>query len=200
MRGYYFITDSALSRAGNRADVAQAILAGAQVIQYREKNLCTRDMLAEAKDLRALCREAKFIVNDRLDIALAVDAEGVHLGQEDMPLDVARKLLGHEKIIGVTVHTVQEAEKALNGGADYLGVSPIFSTQTKLDAGTPAGLQLVSQVKQISRVPIVAIGGITLMNASSVIAAGADCVCAISAVVTKTSVQEAVLGFQALFK
>jgi len=123
----------------------------------------------------------------------------VHLGQEDFSYHEARKLLGPDKIIGVTVHNVAEALTAQSGGADYLGVSPIFSTATKADAGAPAGVALLAEIRRRVPLPLVAIGGITLANAPAVIAAGADAVCAISAVVTRPEVQVEIEKFQKLF-
>lgn len=199
MRGYYFITDTDLSLAGNVNDVQQAIAAGVEVVQYRRKAGSTKELFAEASALRQLSRNALFLINDRVDIALAVDADGVHLGQDDMPIGPARKLLGEKKIIGLTVHSVGEALEASALGADYLGVSPIFSTNTKTDAGPPAGIELIRHIKKAVHLPIVAIGGINLANASHVIAAGADCVCAISAVVAKPDVRAAIGEFQRLF-
>ena len=186
MRGYYFITDTRLSLAGNARDVEQALAAGVRVVQHRDKEASAAAMIAEARILRRLCREALFLVNDRVEVALAVDADGVHLGQEDLHYREARRLLGEKKIIGITVNTVEQALEAASLGADYLGVSPIFATRTKPDAGEPAGLTLLREIRCRVSLPLVAIGGITLDNAPDVIAAGADSVCAISAVVTET--------------
>jgi len=199
MRGYYFITDARLSRAGNRADVQAAVAAGVRVVQYREKEADTAAVLAEARELRRLCQECHFLINDHVEVALAVGADGVHIGQEDMPLSEARRLLGPDKIIGVTVNTVRQALAAAQGGADYLGVSPIFATRTKPDAGEPAGLSLLREIRRLVSLPLVAIGGITLENAPAVIAAGADGICAISVVVTQPDVGAAIQGFQRLF-
>ena len=138
MKGYYFITDTGLSRAGNVKDVRRALTAGVGIVQYRAKETGTRTMLTEARELKSLCQGAIFLINDRVDVALAVDADGVHLGQEDMPYETARRLLGPDKIIGITVSTLAEARTAARQGADYLGVSPIFFTRTKPDAGTPS--------------------------------------------------------------
>jgi len=202
VRGYYFITDSGLSIAGNLSDVRSAVSAGVSIVQYREKSGDTGALYKEALRLAEICRgtAAKFIVNDRIDITLAVDADGVHLGQSDMPYDVARRILGPDKIIGITVHSVDEAVKAEREGADYLGVSPIFSTSTKKDAGIPAGLTLISEIRKKSSLPLIAIGGIDLSNAPDVIAAGADMVCAISAVITKPDVAAEIKRFQKLFQ
>jgi thiamine-phosphate pyrophosphorylase len=199
VRGYYFITEARLSRAGNLSDVAEAVAAKVRVVQYREKQGLTCELVAEARQLRELCRRIIFLVNDRVDLALEVGADGVHLGQEDLCYHEARKLMGPDKIIGVTVHTVAEALAAQAGGADYLGVSPIFSTATKADAGAPTGVALLNEIRRRVTLPLVAIGGITLANAPAVIAAGADAVCAISAVVTRPEVKAEIDKFQKLF-
>jgi thiamine-phosphate pyrophosphorylase len=200
LRGYYFITDATLSRAGNRHDVSAAVAAGVRVVQYRRKEGKTEDLVAEARHLRDLCRGPRFLVNDRVDVALAVAADGVHLGQEDLSYHEARQLLGPEKIIGITVHDVAEALAAEAAGADYLGVSPIFATATKADAGAPTGVKLVAEIRRRVSLPLVAIGGITLDNAPLVIAAGAEAVCAIAAVVTQADVRAEIEKFQALFQ
>lgn len=199
MTGYYFITDAGLSRAGNIEDVKNAVKAGVKIVQYRNKDNTTAELCKEAAALRCVCKKVMLLINDRVDIALAVAADGVHLGQEDMPIKEARRLLGKKKIIGMTVHTVREAKEAQRLGADYLGVSPVFVTATKPDAGEPAGIGLIKRIKKEVGLPLVAIGGITLKNASPVIAAGADGVCAISAVVTKKDVKKEILKFQKLF-
>lgn len=199
MRGYYFITDSLLSRAGNLSDVKNALAAGVKIIQYREKNKSTQEMYYEACKLKKICRKALFLINDRVDIALSVNADGIHLGQEDLPYLVARKLLGKNKIIGVTVHSFNQAIKAQRLGADYLGVSPIFKTRTKADAGKPIGVSLIRKIKKQVPIPIVAIGGINLNNASLAIQSGADCLCAISAVVRSNDVKKEISKFQGLF-
>jgi thiamine-phosphate pyrophosphorylase len=194
---YYFITDRGLSRQGNVDDVRAAIAGGVKIVQYREKDLPVRDQIREALTLRDLCRGGGvvFLMNDRVDVALAVEADGVHLGQEDMPLPVARRLLGPEKIIGVTVGSVEEALEAQGEGADYLASSPVFATQTKEDAGPAIGLTRVRDIRRRVDLPVVGIGGITPENARRVIEAGADCVCAISAIVTKKDVRGAVEEF-----
>ena len=200
MKGYYFITDSSLSRSGNISDVKNALKAGVKVIQYRDKHASTKEMFEEALKLKKLCKDAIFLINDRIDIALAVEADGVHIGNDDMPYGVARRLLGKKKIIGVTVHNVKEAVEAQKLGADYLGVSPIFSTDTKKDAGIPVGVELIKKIKKCISIPIIAIGGINLSNASGVIQADADGLCAISAVVTRSNVKREIEKFQELFK
>jgi len=199
VKGYYFITDAKLSRAGNLSDVQNAVAAGVEVVQYRCKEGSTRELFAEAGNLKKLCTGTLFLINDRVDIALAVGADGVHLGQEDLPLPVARKVLGQERIIGMTVHSLEKARQAETEGADYLGLSPIFITQTKMDAGPPAGIQLIEQIKSAVKIPVVAIGGINLANAPDVIRAGADMLCAISAVVSRDDVRAEIEKYQRLF-
>ena len=130
---------------------------------------------------------------------MSVGADGVHLGREDLPYAAARKLLGRKKIIGLTVHTLAEAIEARESGAQYIGVSPIFRTGTKWDAGKPVGTDLIRRIKERVPLSIIAIGGIDLSNASQVIAAGADGLCAISAVVTKQDVAKEIEKFQRLF-
>ncbi len=200
MKGYYFITDSRLSRAGNINDVQQAVACGVGVVQYRNKNAQTREMFEEAVVLREICRDVLFLINDRIDIALAIGADGVHLGQSDMPIGAARKILGPEKIIGLTVHNLAEALEAQRLGADYLGVSPIFKTSTKADAGRPAGIALIEEIRSHVSLPLVAIGGINHSNAIDVINAGADALCAISCVVARENVSKEIKKFQDLFK
>ena len=186
----YLITDSKLTRKSVIDDAKAAIKAGVKIIQYREKEKSTKEMIEEAKKIKYICDENNviFLINDRVDVALAVDADGVHLGTDDMPYNTARKLL-KEKIIGLTVHNVEEASEAEKIGADYVGVSPIFETKTKLDAGPAAGLQLIKDVKRKIRIPFVAIGGINLENLKSVLEAGAKSIVAISAIVTKDDVE-----------
>ncbi len=188
---FYFVTDSTLTRKTVVDDVRDALRAGVKIVQYREKSMSTKQMFYEALQIKKLCKgKSLFLVNDRVDIALAVDADGVHLGQDDMPYNRARYLLGKDKIIGITVHNVKEALAAEKLGADYLGASPIFETKTKKDAGKQAGPQLIKDIKKCVQVPVVAIGGINLDNLASVMAAGADSVAAISAVLTRDSVEK----------
>jgi thiamine-phosphate pyrophosphorylase len=199
LKGFYFITDSKLSKHGNVSDVLSACEAGSVLIQYREKSLSTRDMMNEAIKLRSICSRACFIVNDRVDIALACDADGVHLGQDDMDIKTARKILPKNKMIGITVHNIGEAEYAHSAGADYLAVSPVYNTITKNNAGRPCGLALINDIRKMTHLPIVAIGGITLENASGVRRAGADMLCAISSVLGSEDVKSEILKFQSFF-
>ncbi|MBU1045354.1 MAG: thiamine phosphate synthase [Candidatus Omnitrophica bacterium] len=199
MQGFYFITDDALSVNGSISDVKAAVKAGVKFIQYRSKNQSVRNMYRQARELKQTAKGSIFIVNDRIDIALAVGADGVHLGQDDMPCDLARKILGPDKIIGISIHNKEQALLALKQGANYIGIGAIFPTNTKSDADV-LGLEMIEQVAKIVSLPIVAIGGINLGNVKQVKAAGADAVCAISSVVTKQDVAMEISKFQELLK
>jgi len=180
---FYFITDSNLTRQGTLKDVEAAVGAGCKIIQYREKNKSTREMVEEALEIKKLCLgRAIFLVNDRVDVALAVNADGVHIGQDDMPFHTARRLLGEEKIIGLTTHNLEESKAAEEMGADYIGLSSIYSSTTKTDAGEGQGPGLIRKVVPEMGIPVVAIGGITMENVKEVMQAGADAAVAISAV------------------
>jgi len=190
----YVITDNILSQGREHAEVARAaIQGGATVIQFRDKALGSRALLETAGEIKALCKQAgiPFIANDRLDIALAVDADGLHLGQEDLPAAIARKFLGKGKILGVSATNLDEALQAEAEGADYLGVGPIFATGTKPDAAPPMGVEELREVVERVSMPVVAIGGIGHGNVSQVIAAGADGVAVISAVVSAPDIAAA---------
>jgi len=199
IEGFYFITGSELSRAGNLSDVKSAVAAGVKVVQYRNKHASTKEMYQEALKLKLICKGITFLINDRVDIAQAVGANGVHLGGSDLPYKIARKLLGKSKIIGLTVHSLTEAIIAQRLGANYISVGPIFATKTKSNALAPRGVGLIKEIKKHVCLPIVAIGGINLSNAKDIIQAGADGLCAISAVVTKPGVGREIEKFQALF-
>lgn len=190
----YVITDSKLSRGRNHRQVIEAaIRGGATLVQYRKKNATTRQMVVEALELCKLCRaySVPLIVNDRIDVALAVDADGVHVGQDDMPASLARKLIGRDKIMGVSAENVEQALAAIADGADYLGVGAIFATATKPDAGEPIGLAGLERIARVSTIPIVGIAGINLSNAANVIRAGASGVAVVSAIVGADDVQAA---------
>ena len=197
----YVITDAALSRGRSHVQVAtEAIRGGADAIQLRDKSASTRELVEVGFALRQLTREAGvlFIVNDRVDVALAVDADGVHVGQDDMPAAIARRLLGPSKIIGVSAATPEEARQAKADGADYLGVGAIYATASKADAGLPTGPGLLGEIKQAVDLPIVAIGGVNVHNAAEAIRAGADGVAVISAVVSAPDIAQATRTLRAV--
>lgn len=183
LSGLYVITEPALR---DPIETAQAVLtAGVRLLQLRDKTSTTRELVQIGHALRTLTRqyEARLIVNDRLDVALAIEADGVHLGQDDLPAELARRIAGDGFIIGVSAETVEEARQAEAAGADYLGVGPMFATHTKPDAGTPVGPARLHAIKQAVRIPVFGIGGIIPENAPAVLHAGADGICVISAIV-----------------
>ena len=183
------------------SDVKQAVDAGCNAVQYREKNKSTNEMIAEAKELKKICEgRAVFLIDDRVDVASAVDADGVHLGQDDVSVDDARKALGDDKIIGLTVHNEKEAVEAERLGVDYIGLAPIFKTGTKEDSGVPCGLGMVNKVRNIVSLPIVAVGGINKENVVDVIQAGADGVVAVSAVLDSDDVYGNIKDFIQIVK
>lgn len=182
----HVLTDREWSRGRDMMTVATAALAGgATVIQLRDKGASTRTLIEEGLALRAVTRErgALLIVNDRVDVALAIEADGAHVGQEDLPAAMARRLLGPDRILGVSAATLQEAEEAVAAGADYLGVGPILATATKADAGPARGMRLLIECAWKFSLPLIAIGGITVENAVQVIQAGASGIAVITAVV-----------------
>jgi len=183
------------------AQLAKEVLeGGCKILQLRNKNATDRQLYEEARKLRELTREHKaiFIVNDRIDIALAVDADGVHLGKDDMPVPVARKLLPN-KIIGFSADTIDEALQAEKEGADYVSLGPIFPTSSKPDAGPVVGLERLAELKSKLSVPLVAIGGISKYNLIEVVRSGADAVAVISAVSSSPSPRQAVEELISLF-
>jgi len=163
--------------------VRSVLESGVKWVQYRDKEGTRRDIYVNALNLRSLTRDynAVFIVNDHTDIALAADADGVHLGQDDLPAQKAREILGKDRLIGISTHTIEQAVHAEASGADYIGFGPIFHTETK-DAGSPKGITLLHQLRSRIHIPIVAIGGINLDNVQSVLAAGIDAVAVASAI------------------
>jgi thiamine-phosphate diphosphorylase len=200
LRGLYVITDPQLG-GGHLAGARAALQGGARLIQLRDKVATTRQLIEYAQALRALTRDydALLIINDRLDVALAVGADGVHLGQDDMPVPLARRVAGDALIIGVSAETVEEAIRAEAEGADYLGVGPMFATATKPDAGAPVGPERLRQIKQRVTIPVFGIGGITLENAEQVLQAGADGICVISAVLGAPDPTDAARRFTQMF-
>ena len=177
----YFITDNGFGWSHEEL-INKVSKAGVKIIQFREKNEPTKKLIEVGRKLKKVSedRKVKLIVNDRVDVALAINSDGVHLGQNDMSIEDARDLLGSDKIIGASVKTVSEAIDAENKGADYLGVGPIFSTSTKEDAGEGIGLNRLNKISKKVNIPIVGIGGINKDNAKKVVENGADGVAIIS--------------------
>lgn len=185
MHGLYLVTDREL--IGDRdfdAVVLAAVDGGASYVQLREKDATTRDFVQTARRLRPLlkARGVPLIINDRVDVALAVDADGVHLGQRDLDPETARRLLGRDAVLGLSVESMDDVVEAEDTDVDYLGVSPIFETPTKRDTLGAWGLDGLARVRRRSRHPLVAIGGLDAGNAAEAIAAGADAIAVVSAV------------------
>jgi thiamine-phosphate pyrophosphorylase len=202
INGLHVVTDSQLCPGRDHREIARvAVNASAPVIQLRDKHLSDSAFYEVALALRDITRRAGalFIVNDRVGIALAVNADGAHVGQSDMPAPAARRLVGNDFILGVSASSIEEALRAEDDGADYIGFGPVFSTATKTDAGAPTGIELLKELKQAVRAPVVAIGGIGENNIASVAAAGADAAAVVSAIVCAPDMQAAVERLSSLF-
>ncbi len=172
--------------------VSESIDGGAEMIQYRDKESGDNHFLKTALKLQAICkvRNIPFIVNDRVEIALKIDADGVHVGQEDMPLVEVRKIVFPDKIIGVSATSIQQAKEAEDNGADYIGIGPIFDTLSK-EIKEPVGLEIIREAKACLKIPFYTIGGISLDNLDSLIQAGASRIAVISAVILSDSIESA---------
>jgi thiamine-phosphate pyrophosphorylase len=190
--GFYFITDSRLTANGIAEDVRRALEAGVVLVQYREKELARPERLAEAKELLRICRRAgvPLVINDDIRLAEESGADGVHLGQSDAPPAEARAALGGAAVVGVSAGSPAEAEAAEDAGATYVAASAVFATGTKPDAGPPIGPEGVRAIREATRLPLAAIGGIDATNVRQVVRAGADMVCAISASLRDGAVAE----------
>lgn len=191
--GLYVILDTGVLRGRSHAEAAkQVIQAGVKTIQLRDKTLKKKSLLPVAREIQALCKQNNvlFIMNDYLDITLAADADGLHIGQDDLPAEVARRLLPRDKILGVSASTVEQAVAAEAAGADYIGVGCVYPTSSKDDI-VLVGVDRVRQIKRAVKIPVAAIGGIDGSNINEVIKTGADSVCVISAVLDKPNIASA---------
>lgn len=189
----YPITDTRVSRISHGEQVEKLIAGGATLIQLREKHMSPGEFRHAAIEAISVAREhgVKIIINDRIDVALAVAADGVHLGQDDLPPEEARKILGENAIIGFSTHTIDQAVRAIKLPVDYIAIGPAFKTNTKLDPDAVIGLEILRQVRNaIGDFPLVAIGGINEANLQSVFAAGADSAAIIAAIVSDASAIE----------
>lgn len=203
--GVYVVTDRFVNPRLSHVDIVKiALEGGVPIVQLRDKEATTRQLLEWAQAIRELTWRSKalFIVNDRIDIALATDADGVHLGDDDMPVPIAGRLLGSGKIIGRSVANEQEALQAVAEGADYVSIGSVFATATKPDAGEPVGVEMVRRVRAIlpPGFPLVAIGGITTQNAAIVFESGADAVAVVSAIACAEDPIKAVREFMSLWE
>lgn len=182
---FHVLTDTTVQSRFSHLELARlAIRGGADTIQFRQKGGTTREMIQIARQLKRLCSDngVTFIVNDRLDVAIAAEADGVHLGQDDFPIPLARELYGRDRIIGGSAATLEEAYKCLAEGADYIGFGPIYPTASKENAGPVTGIELLKETVKAIPLPIIAIGGINAENTAEVIEAGAHGIAVISAV------------------
>ena len=181
----HVLTDTVLQNRFSHLELTElAISGGADTIQFRQKKGSTKELIEIARGMKRLCTEkgAVFIVNVRIDVAIAADADGVHLGQDDFPIPLARKLLGEDRIIGGSAATVEEIETCIREGADYVGFGPVYPTGSKDDAGPVSGIDFLKRIVASTPVPVIAIGGIDETNAAPVIAAGAHGIAVISSV------------------
>jgi len=186
----YPITDTNLSGLSHAEQIDRLIAGGATLIQLRDKHSAPRDLYPQAEAALQIARkhDVRLIINDRVDVALALGADGVHLGQTDMPVEAARRLLGERVIVGISTHNLEQAKLAANMPVDYVAFGPIFKTSTKENPDSIAGLEALHGVRTIvGSLPVVAIGGITLANAEEAWKAGADAVSSIAALVSDPS-------------
>lgn len=191
----YLITEEKLSAGRSSLEVVrEAIAGGVDVIQLRDKDLSLRERFSLGIELKKITEQAgvDFIVNDRVDLALALDADGIHLGQDDFPVNEARNILGEDKIIGISAYTLEESVLAEAGGADYLGVGAVFSTDSKKvdEDKNGIGISGIRRISEKSNIPIVAIGGLNKENCCQVIRSGADTISVISAITKAVNIAE----------
>jgi len=190
----HVLTDTELQSRFSHVELAKlAIKGGADILQFRQKIGTTREIIEICREIKRLCEDSDvmFIVNDRVDVAIASEADGVHLGQEDFPIPLARKLLGETAIIGGSAVTLEEAQECLSEGADYIGFGPVYPTTSKNDAGPVTGIELLKEVVNAISIPIIAIGGITVENTLEVMRAGAQGIAVISAVCCQENPEQA---------
>jgi thiamine-phosphate pyrophosphorylase len=196
------VTDRGLAGGRSVVDVALAAArGGATMVQLREKDATTRAFVESARALKAALAPlgVPLAINDRLDVALAVDADGLHVGQDDMPVEAARRLMGPGKFVGLSITALDQALRPDAAAADYLGVGPIYAQSTKSDAAAPLGLDGLRRIRGLTGKPIVAIGGLTPDNSAPVLAAGADGLAVVSAIVAAADPEAAARRFRALF-
>jgi thiamine-phosphate pyrophosphorylase len=199
----YLVTDRGLSLGRSTVDIVRAAVAGGVTcLQLREKECSTRQFVTEARAVRELLAGTgiPLIINDRLDVALAVGADGVHLGQTDMLIADARRVVGKDMLIGISAECVDDAVRAQAEGADYVGISPVFSTPTKTDTAPALGLDGVARIRAAVSLPLVGIGGIGTDNAADVIRAGCDGVAVVSAIVSAADPRKAAAELKTIIR
>jgi thiamine-phosphate pyrophosphorylase len=196
------ITDRGLARGRPLVDVvAQAVQGGVTMVQLREKSATTREFLEEARALKTLLAPLRvpLIINDRADIALAVDADGVHVGWKDMPVERVRAMIGPDKLLGLSITNAQQLAQPDAAQADYLGMGPLYLQQTKADASTPLGVEGFRALRAQTQAPVIAIGGLKADNSAPVLAAGANGLAIVSGIVAAQDPRAAAAQFAALF-
>lgn len=188
----YLITDRHVTKKPLAEAVRLALEGGVRAVQLREKDLSVRELLALARELRGITREfgAKLFINDRVDVAVAVDADGVHLGGQSMPASAVRKIVGKDMLIGVSTHSINEAREAEAQGADFITYGPVFETTSKTKYGQPVGVESIYAVKKTVKIPLFALGGIKRGNIGLVMRAGADGVALISAILDSPDIKK----------
>jgi len=199
----YLVTDESLLKGRNLEQlVEEAIKGGITMVQLREKNISTVEFYDKACSLKKLLtpHNIPLIINDRLDIAIACNADGIHIGQSDMPYSIVRKILGKDKIIGLSVETVEQAREANDLDVDYIGLSPVFSTNTKTDINTPLELEGIKEIASFTKHKTVAIGGINTGNTGDIIKNGADGIAVISAIISQESPRNAASELKNIIK
>lgn len=199
-QGIYGITSESHSKGRNNIEVIKHMInGGVRIIQYREKNKKQKEVLAECREIRKITMENNivFIINDYIDIAMMVDADGVHIGQDDIPLKEARAILGN-KIIGVSTHSPEQANQAIDNGADYIGVGPIFPTNTKEDVCPPVGFKYLDWIIKNTNIPFVAIGGIKSHNINQISRKGAKTIALVTEIVSSDDIESKIRKLSAL--
>ena len=182
----YLVTDRELARSRTTLEIVKAAAkGGVTCVQMREKECSTREFIDQALTIKGFLKNhgIPLIINDRVDVAMAVEADGIHLGQTDMPLDIAKRILSDSMIIGISAESLDDAIQAEKGGADYLGVSPIYNTPTKTDTAPALGLKGLRAIREAVNIPLVGIGGLNLENSADVIRNGGDGIAVVSAIV-----------------
>ena len=202
LSGVYLLLDEQWASRHHLPSVLElAAGCGVRLFQYRNKTGAPGDVFAKARELREVAARlgAVFIVNDRCDVALAAEADGVHLGQDDLPLDLARKVMGRRKIIGISTHRPEEVTQATRGGADYIGYGPLFPTTTKATRVAPVGLAGLREIRALTPLPVFAIGGITVDALGEIAGSGANGVAVASAVLDASHVEQTMRDFVSRF-
>ena len=200
--GLYFITDSKMTHQSVLIDTRQALESGVKTVQFREKQFTMAERYETALQLKALCHQygAKLIINDGIDLALAIGADGIHIGQDDMPFAVCKRLVGDQMMIGLSTHSLSQALEAVKLGADYIGFGPVFSSSTKPEAGSSKGTGALAEIVSNVTIPVVAIGGIKTANLASVVETGVSNIAIISEIIMSDAIPKTIEKITGLLK